>query len=103
MRPTLHEFLTAISKFVVRVIIWSSIRYLSEEVPECDQWIQRNFLKKPVRGFLHWNYPHGQRNTIIIDDSPEKYVCNDKGNCLCLETWTPLGVVDDFLVRTLGQ
>jgi hypothetical protein len=25
-------------------------------------------------------------NTILIDDSPEKYVCNDSGNCLFLET-----------------
>jgi hypothetical protein len=44
-----------------------------------------------------------EENTIIIDDSPEKCVCNDRGNCLFLETWSPLGVADDFLVRTLGQ
>jgi hypothetical protein len=44
-----------------------------------------------------------KRNTIIIDDSPEKCVCNHRMNCLFLETWTPLGVADDFLVRTLGQ
>ena len=31
-------------------------------------------------------------NTIIIDDSPEKYVCNDRRNYLFLETWTLLGV-----------
>jgi hypothetical protein len=40
---------------------------------------------------------------IIIDDSPEKCVYNDRGNCLFLETWSPLGVADDFLVRILGQ
>ena len=40
---------------------------------------------------------------IIIDDSPENYVCNDRGNYLFLETWTPLGGDDDFLVCTLGQ
>ena len=44
-----------------------------------------------------------EENTIIIDDSPEKYVYNDRRNCLFLETWTPLGGDDDFLVRTLGQ
>jgi hypothetical protein len=41
-------------------------------------------------------------NTILIDDSPEKFVCNDRGNCLFLETWNPLGVADDFVLRTLG-
>jgi hypothetical protein len=30
-----------------------------------------------------------KENTIIIDDSPEKCVCNDRGNCLFLETWSP--------------
>ena len=27
-----------------------------------------------------------KENTIIIDDSLEKYVCNDRGNYLILET-----------------
>jgi hypothetical protein len=27
-----------------------------------------------------------QENTILIDDSPEKCVCNDRGNCLFLKT-----------------
>jgi hypothetical protein len=31
-----------------------------------------------------------------------KSVCNDRGNCLFLETWTPLGIADDFLICTLG-
>ena len=44
-----------------------------------------------------------KENIIIIDDSPEKCVCNDRGNYLFLETWTPLGVDDDFLVRILSQ
>jgi hypothetical protein len=42
-----------------------------------------------------------EEDTILIDDSPEKCVCNDSGNCLFLETWTPLDVADDFL-HTLG-
>ena len=44
-----------------------------------------------------------EENTIIIDDSPKKCVCNDRRNCLFLETWTPLGSDDDSLVCTLGQ
>ena len=41
-------------------------------------------------------------NTIIIDDNLEKCMCNDRGNYLFLETWTPLGGDDDFLIWTLG-
>jgi hypothetical protein len=41
------------------------------------------------------------QNTILIDDSPEKCVCNDSGNCLFLETWNSLDASDDFLLRTL--
>ena len=44
-----------------------------------------------------------KENTIIFNDSPKKCVYNDRGNCLFLETWTPLGIEDDFLVRTLSQ
>jgi hypothetical protein len=43
-----------------------------------------------------------EENTILINDSPEKCVCNDSGNCLFLETWTLLDVVDNFLFRTLA-
>jgi hypothetical protein len=42
------------------------------------------------------------QNTILIDDSPEKCVCNDSGNYLFLETWNPLDASDDFLLRILG-
>lgn len=27
-------------------------------------------------------------NTLLIDDSPEKSICNEKGNALVLDTWT---------------
>jgi hypothetical protein len=40
-------------------------------------------------------------NTILIDDSPEKYVYNDSGNCLFLDTWNPLDASDDFLLCIL--
>jgi hypothetical protein len=42
------------------------------------------------------------QNTILIDDSPEKCVCNDSGNCLFLETWNPLDAFDDFLLCSLA-
>jgi hypothetical protein len=43
-----------------------------------------------------------QENTILIDDNPEKCVCNDQGKCLFLKTWTPLDSIDDFLIRMLA-
>ena len=42
------------------------------------------------------------QNTILIDESLEKYMCNDSGNCLFLETWNPLDAFDNFLLCTLG-
>jgi hypothetical protein len=42
------------------------------------------------------------QNTILIDDNPEKCVCNDSGNCLFLETWNPLDAFDDFMLRSLA-
>jgi hypothetical protein len=42
-------------------------------------------------------------NTILIDDSPEKCMCNDSGNCLFLDTWNPLDASDDFLLRILAS
>jgi hypothetical protein len=41
------------------------------------------------------------QNTILIDESPEKCVCNDSGNCLFLESWNPLDAFDDFFLCTL--
>jgi hypothetical protein len=43
-----------------------------------------------------------KENTILIDDSPEKCVCNDRGNCLFLKTWTPFDSTDDFFICTLA-
>jgi hypothetical protein len=58
----------------------------------------KNLFEALFIGSTHLN----KENTILIDDSSKKYVCNDSGNCLFLETWAPLDVVDDFLLRTLG-
>jgi hypothetical protein len=43
-----------------------------------------------------------EENTILIDDNPEKCVCNDRGNCLFLKTWTLLDSTDDFLIFMLA-
>jgi hypothetical protein len=131
--PGLHEFLTTISKFAIRVIIWSSMKrstieeivhYFFRGLPQpfevLGQYSCRKieiyrgkylkviggskeiFLKNLSKASFVGSTQLHKENTIIIDDGPEKCVCNDRGNCLFLETWSPLGVADDFLVRTLG-
>ena len=42
------------------------------------------------------------QNTILVDDNPEKCMCNDSKNCLFLETWNPVDASDDFLLRSLA-
>jgi hypothetical protein len=60
------------------------------------------FLKNLFEALFVGSSLLDEENTILIDDSPEKCVCNDQGNCLFLKIWTPLDSTDDFLIRTLA-
>jgi hypothetical protein len=60
------------------------------------------FLKNLSKALFVGSTLLDEENTILIDDSPEKCVCNDRGNCLFLKTWTPLDSSDDFLIRTFA-
>jgi hypothetical protein len=60
------------------------------------------FLKNLSEALFLRNTHLDEENTILIDDSPKKCVCNDSRNYLFVETWTPLDVADDFLFRTLA-
>jgi hypothetical protein len=60
------------------------------------------FLKNLSEALFVGSTLFDQENTIFIDDSHEKCVCNDQGNCLFFKTWTPLDSTDDFLIRTLA-
>jgi hypothetical protein len=60
------------------------------------------FLKNLSEALFIGSTHFDKENTILIGDSPEKCMCNDSGNCLFLETWTPLDVADNFLFRTLA-
>jgi hypothetical protein len=133
-RPNLYEFLTTISKFVARVIIWSSMKrstveeivhYLFCGLVQPFEVLKQDscrkieiyrgkylkviggskeiFLKNLSKALFIGSTQLDEVNMIIIDDSLEKCVCNDRGNCLFLETWSPLGVADDFLICTLGS
>ena len=41
-------------------------------------------------------------NTLLIDDSPEKSVCNENGNAIFLEPWSRSQRGDDVLMGTLA-
>jgi hypothetical protein len=60
------------------------------------------FLKVLLEKLFIGSTRMDSQNTILIDDSPEKCVCNNSGNYLFLETWNPLDAFDDFLLCTLG-
>ena len=42
-----------------------------------------------------------KENTLLIDDSPEKSVCNETGNALILDTWSHGTRRDDLLLGVL--
>ena len=45
--------------------------------------------------------PFSNENTILIDDSPDKSVCNKTGNAIFLESWSRHHIENDFLLGTL--
>jgi hypothetical protein len=128
----LHEFFITISEFAARVLIWSSMkRSTVEKIVQylcCGLALPFDilgqdscrrietlrgkyltviggseiFLKVLSEKLFIGSTRMDNQNTILIDDSPEKCVCNDSRNCLFLEIWNPLDAFDDFLLCTLG-
>jgi hypothetical protein len=72
------------------------------QVPYSDWWIKGDLSESPLGEAFIGNKRMDSQNTIFIDDSPEKCVCNDSGNCLFLETWNPLDASDNFLLCSLA-
>jgi hypothetical protein len=60
------------------------------------------FLKNLSEALFIGSTHLDKENTILIDDSPEKCMCNDSGSCLFLETWTPLDVANNFIFHTFA-
>ena len=46
--------------------------------------------------------PFNKDNTILIDDSPEKSVCNESGNAIFLESWSRHEPDNNYLLDTLA-
>ena len=47
------------------------------------------------------SWPFANDNTLLIDDSPEKSVCNESGNAIFLESWSHQRLDFNFLMDTL--
>jgi len=45
--------------------------------------------------------PFSAHNTLLIDDSPDKSICNENGNAIFLETWSHTKRRDDVLLTEL--
>ena len=48
------------------------------------------------------SWPFNNDNTILVNDSPEKSVCNESGNAIFLESWSRHEPDNNFLVDTLA-
>ena len=46
--------------------------------------------------------PFNNENTILINDSPEKSICNEIGNAIFLESWSCHHVENNFLLGILA-
>ena len=59
-------------------------------------------LPQQLFGTATASSPFSNENTILIDDSPEKSVCNESGNAIFLESWSNHHVENNFLLGTLA-
>ena len=58
-------------------------------------------LQQLFRGSATFSY-FTNDNTILIDDSPEKSVCNESGNAIFLESWSRNEPESNYLLDTLA-
>ena len=58
------------------------------------------FMKVLSEQLFHESSPFTKENTLLIDDSREKSVCNESGNAIFLKPWTHEDQNDNVL---LGQ
>ena len=59
-------------------------------------------LQQQLFGTTAASSPFNNENTILINDSPEKSVCNESRNATFLESWSRHHVENDFLLGTLA-
>ena len=59
------------------------------------------FMKVLSEQLFHENSPFTKENTLLIDDSQEKNVCNESGNAIFLKPWTHEDQNDNVLLGRL--
>ena len=59
------------------------------------------FMKVLSEQLFHESSPFTKENTLLIDDSWEKSVCNERGNAIFLKPWTHEDENDNVLLGRL--
>ena len=129
-RQNLREFLRQLSNIAVRIVVWTSMvrsnadlvaSYLFTENPkpycilvqdQCKMILfpprrlsrpgqPSIFIKVLLEQLFHESSPFTKENTLLIDDSREKSVCNESGNAIFLKPWTHEDQNDNILLGRL--
>ena len=130
-RQNLREFLRHLSNIALRIVVWTSMvrsnvdlvaSYLFTGNPKPYRILAQDqckmilfpperlsrpgqvdiFMKVLSEQLFHESSPFTKENTLLIDDSREKSVCNKSGNAIFLKPWTHEDQNDNvFLGRLL--
>ena len=116
-RQNLREFLRQLSNIAVRIVVWTSMvrsnadlvasylftgnpkpyRILAQDQCKMILFPPRRlsrpsqpgiFMKVLSEQLFHESSPFTKENTLLIDDSREKSVCNESRNAIFLKPWT---------------
>ena len=129
-RQNLREFLRQLSNIAVRIVVWTSmvrsnadlvVLYLFTGNPKPYRILAQDqckmilfslgrlsrpgqsdiFMKVLSEQLFHESSPFVKENTLPIDDSREKSVCNESGNAIFLKPWTHKDENDNVLLGRL--
>ena len=129
-RQNLREFLRQLSNIALRIVVWTSMvrsnadlvasylftgnskpyRILAQD--QCKMILfppgrlslpgkAGIFMKVLSEQLFHESSPFTKENTLLIDDSREKSVCNESRNAIFLKPWTHEDQNDNVLLRRL--
>ena len=129
-RQNLRKFLRQLSNIAVRIVVWTSMvrsnadlvaSYLFTGNPKSYRIFAQDqckmilfppgrlsrpgqpsiFMKVLSEQLFHGSSPFTKENTLLIDDSWEKSVCNESGNAIFLKPWTHKDQNDNVLLGRL--
>ena len=129
-RQNLREFLRQLSNIALKIVVWTSmvrsnadlvVSYLFTGNPKPYRILAQDqckmilfpprrlsrpgqagiFMKVLSEQLFHESSPFTKENTLLIDDSREKSVCNESGNAIFLKPWTHEDEYDNVLLGRL--